>query len=173
TWPPHAEAKQPATAQAFLPLHGTCFPTDRSAPYAPLLDLLRSSQAKELLTTYTANLEPLARDLALLDLDLVPLPSGGPPPLEPEQEKQRLFVALTHFFTGVAAKQPVLLTVEDIHWSDETSLEFLHYLARHCTAHPLLILPTYRSDEAHLGLKHWLAQLDRERLTQENVLQDL
>src|SRR5260370_39520937 len=81
-----------------------------------------------------------------------------------------MFVALTHFFTGVAAKQPVLLTVEDIHWSDETTLEFLRSLARHCTAHPLLILVTYRSDEAHLGLKHWLAQLDRERLTPEIVL---
>ena len=168
-----AEAKTYATEQGFLLLQGNCFPTDRSSPYAPLLDLLRSSQAKELLTTYTANREPLARDLALLDLDLIPLPSGGPPPLEPEQEKRRLFVALTHFFTGVAAKQPVLLTVEDIHWSDETSLEFLHYLARHCTAHPLLILATYRSDEAHLGLRHWLAQLDRERLNQEIALQGL
>ena len=168
-----AEAKTYATEQGFLLLQGNCFPTDRSSPYAPLLDLLRSSQAREPLTTYTANREPLTRDLALLDLDLVPLPSGGLPPLEPEQEKRRLFVALTHFFTGVAAKQPVLLTIEDIHWSDETSLEFLYYLARHCTGHPVLILATYRSDEAHPGLKHWLAQLDRERLTQEIVLQGL
>ena len=61
-----AEAKTYATEQGFLLLQGNCFPTDRSSPYAPLLDLLRSSQARELLTTYTANLEPLARDLALL-----------------------------------------------------------------------------------------------------------
>src|ERR1700687_4913940 len=69
-----AEAKTYATEQGFLLLQGNCFPTDRSSPYAPLLDLLRSSQAKELLTSYIANREPLARDLALLDLDLVPLP---------------------------------------------------------------------------------------------------
>src|SRR5260370_31790596 len=162
-----AETKTYATEQGFLLLQGNCFPTDRSSPYAPLLDLLRSSQAREPLTTYTANLEPLARDLALLEIGLVPLPAGGSPPLKPEQEKRRLFVALTHFFTGIAAKQPVLLTVEDIHWSDETSLEFLHCLARPCTAHSLLILAVYRSDEAHLGLKHWLAQLDGERLNQE------
>jgi DNA-binding CsgD family transcriptional regulator len=170
-----AEAQMYAKEQGFLLLQGNCFPTDRSYPYAPILDLLRSSQAKELLATYTTGLEPLARDLALLHLDLVPLPSDMTllPPLEPEQEKRRLFVALTHFFADLTAKQPVLLIVEDIHWSDETSLEFLHYLARHCTALSLFILTTYRSDEVHTGLKHWLAQLDRARLNQEIVLQAL
>lgn len=167
-----AEVKTYAQAQGFLVLQGNCFPTDRSSPYAPVLDLLGSSQTKELLSLSTVNLEPLARELALLHPDLVPSSSGETQlrPLEPEQEKRRLFVALTHLFT---AKQPMLLTIEDIHWSDETSLEFLHSLARHCTTHPLLMLATYRSDEVHPSLKHWLAQLDRERFTQEMVLHRL
>lgn len=166
-----AEAQTYGKEQHFLLLQGNCFPTDRTYPYAPVLDLLRSSPAKELLTTYAANLETRARDLA--HLDIVPPPAATTPPLEPEQEKRRLFVALTHFFTDLAAQQPVLLTIEDIHWSDETSLEFLHYLARHCANLPLLILATYRSDEVHSSLKHWLAQLDRERLNQEIMLQGL
>jgi DNA-binding CsgD family transcriptional regulator len=170
-----AEVKTHASAQGFLLLQGNCFPTDRSSPYAPLLDLLGSSQTKELLSLSTVNQEPLARELALLHPDLVPLSSGETQlrPLEPEQEKRRLFVALTHFFTGFTAKQPILLTIEDIHWSDETSLEFLLYLARYCTTHPLLMLVTYRSDEVHPSLKHWLAQLDRERFNQEMVLHSL
>jgi tetratricopeptide (TPR) repeat protein len=57
--------------------------------------------------------------------------------------------------------------VEDLHWCDDISLEFLHYLARRCSAHPLLILLTYRSDEVLPSLRHFLAQLDRERLVQE------
>jgi DNA-binding CsgD family transcriptional regulator/tetratricopeptide (TPR) repeat protein len=64
----------------------------------------------------------------------------------------------------------VLLIIEDIHWSDDTSLEFLYALARRCPAHPLLILLTYRSDEVRPGLRHFLAQLDRERLAQERLL---
>ncbi|RIK40742.1 MAG: hypothetical protein DCC55_14180 [Chloroflexi bacterium] len=162
-------------AQGFLVLQGNCFPTDRSAPYAPLLDLLGSAQTKELLARFTANLEPLARELGLLYPGLVPLPSGETHlrPLEPEQEKRRLFVALIQFFTGLAAQQPVLLLVEDLHWSDETSLEFLHALARRCVAHPLLLVLTYRHDEIHPGLSHWLAHLDRERLAQEFVLTSL
>ncbi len=166
-----AEAKTYGQEQRFLLLQGNCFPTDRSYPYAPVSDLLRSSPAKELLTTYIANMDSRARDLARLDI--VPSPVTAAPPMAPEQEKRRLFVALTHFFTDLTTQQPVLLTIEDIHWSDETSLEFLHYLARHCVGHPLFILATYRSDEAHASLKHWLAQLDRERLNQEIILQRL
>src|SRR6266487_258752 len=58
-----AEAKMYAQEQHFLLLQGNCFPADRSYPYAPLLDLLRSSPAKELLTTYASNAESRARDL--------------------------------------------------------------------------------------------------------------
>jgi predicted ATPase len=91
-------------------------------------------------------------------------------PLDPEQDKRRLFATLTHFFIGLTTKQPVLLTVEDIHWSDDTSLEFFHLLARRCLAHPLLLVLTYRNDEIHPDLSHWLAQLDRAHLAHEIVL---
>src|SRR2546429_3691821 len=117
----------------------------------------------------------LASALSPLLLDLLPLPSDLPslPPLDSEHEKRRLFAALAHLFLRQATKQPALLIVEDLHWSDETSLDFLHYLARRCTASPLLVLLTYRSDEVHPGLSHFLAQLDRERLAQECALAPL
>src|SRR2546426_1368425 len=173
-----AEGKTYALAQGFRLLHGNCFPGDVSCPYAPLLDLLRSHFASQSRTEIATELKPFAREFAQLIPDLVPpLPDSAPTPpltpLEPEQEKRRLFEALTRWFTGLATKQPVLLIIEDVHWSDETSLEFLHYLARRCTASPLLVLLTYRSDEVHPGLSHFLAQLDRERLAQECALAPL
>jgi hypothetical protein len=58
-----AEAKAYAEEQGFLLLLGNCFPTDRSYPYAPILDLLQSSHAKELLATYITNLELHASEL--------------------------------------------------------------------------------------------------------------
>src|SRR5438309_8953824 len=117
----------------------------------------------------------LASALSPLLLDLLPLPSDLPslPTLDSEHEKRRLFAALAHLFLRQATKQPALLIVEDLHWSDETSLDFLHYLARRCPASPLLVLHTYRSDEVYPGLSHFLAQLDRERLAQECALAPL
>lgn len=61
----------------------------------------------------------------------------------------------------------MLLVIEDVHWSDDTSLEFLHFLVRHSRSHPLLLVLTYRSDELHPALMHFLSALNRERLTVE------
>jgi predicted ATPase/DNA-binding NarL/FixJ family response regulator len=170
-----AEGKRQASEQGFLVLQGNCFPPDHSSPYAPLLDLLSSSHAQELLSHSTANLEPLARELAWLFPSLLDQAqnSASSQALEPEQQKRRLFVALARFFKDLASKQPVILLVEDIHWSDETSLEFFHHLARSSVAHPLLIVLTYRNDEIHTALRTWLAQLDREHLAQEVALPPL
>jgi DNA-binding CsgD family transcriptional regulator/Flp pilus assembly protein TadD len=169
------ELKTEAFAQGFQVLQGNCFPEDRSCPYAPLLDLLRSI----FLTSSTAQVEalvgPFAREFAPLLPDVVhtlpnlhilpPLPA-----LDPEQEKRRLFAALTHFFLNQAAQQPLLLVVEDLHWSDDTSLEFLQHLVRRCASQTLLVLLTYRSDEVGPPLSHWLAELDRQHLGQEIAL---
>lgn len=170
-----AEVKTQAQAQGFLALQGACFPTDHSAPYAPLLDLFGAAQAKELFALASTRLSPLARELVFLSSEFFPLASDETrsQPLEPEEQKRRLFIALSQFFTGLADTQPVLLTVEDLHWSDETSLEFLHHLARRGVHAPLLLLLTYRHDETGPGLSHWLAQLDREHLAQELVLAPL
>jgi DNA-binding CsgD family transcriptional regulator len=170
-----AEAKTYATAQGFLLLQGQCFPTDRSCPYAPLLDLLRSHFATSSREHVVAEMGSLASALSPLLPDLLPLLSDLPPlpALEPEHEKRRLFAALAQLFLRPTTTHPALLIVEDLHWSDETSLEFLHYLARRCADRSLLVLLTYRSDEVHPSLGHFLAQLDRERLAQEFALAPL
>ena len=64
----------------------------------------------------------------------------------------------------------MLLIVEDLHWADNSSLEFLLYLSRRCTNQPILMIFTYRDDEVHANLRHWLAQLEREHLIQELAL---
>jgi DNA-binding CsgD family transcriptional regulator/tetratricopeptide (TPR) repeat protein len=164
-----AEAKAYAATKGFHVFQGNCFQTDVSYPYAPLLDLVRSSAANQLAAIIDSGLAPFARELYQLLPDVLPVPPDQTPlaPSDPEQEKHRLFTALAHFFTSQANEQPVLLVIEDIHWSDDTSLEFLLYPIRRCPAHSLLILLTYRSDEVQPGLQHFLAQLDRERLAQE------
>jgi DNA-binding CsgD family transcriptional regulator len=166
------DVQRDALALGFLLYQGVCFPTDCSCPYAPWVDLLRPLLAD---TPLPAVLEPLAVAWLPLFPDLL---AGGatrtlPPPLSPAQEQRRLFATLARFLTTQAASQPVLVILEDLHWSDEGSLECLHYLARRCAAAPLLLLLTYRREEVHPGLSHLLAHLDRERLAQEYALAHL
>jgi len=159
-----AEAKAYAEAQDFFLLQGNCFQMDSSYPYAPLLDLLRASAVP------TADApDPIVLEFARLLPELAPDLSGplpAPQP-DPEQEKRRLFAALTRFFKERASQRPVLLVIEDLHWCDDVSLEFLQPLARSCATQPLLLLMTYRSDEVQPSLQRCLAQLDRTRLSQE------
>ena len=168
-----AEVKTYATTQGFLLLQGNCFPTDLTYPYAPLLDLLRSLFASHPAAALATELERLAHDIFPLLPELVPDQTAPPLPLEPEQEKRRLFAVLATFFIHLSASFPLLLILEDVHWSDSTSLDFLHYVARRTVSHPILLLVTYRQDEMRSELRSWLAQLNRERLAQEIQLSPL
>jgi DNA-binding CsgD family transcriptional regulator/tetratricopeptide (TPR) repeat protein len=156
-----------------LVLQGRCFEPDRSLPYAPLLDLLRSHLASHSPDDIAALLGPTAPELARLLPEFATfLPQLAPGSnLDSEQEKRRLFQSLLDFFTRLSATQPLILSIEDIHWSDDNSLEFLLYLARR--AHRILLLLTYRSEEEHGAVRSLLASLDRERLAVELTLTPL
>ena len=80
-----AEAKTDATAQGFLLLQSQCFPTDRSCPCAPLLELLRSHFATSSPEQVATEMGSLAPALSPLLPDLLPRPSDLPPlpPLAP------------------------------------------------------------------------------------------
>jgi tetratricopeptide (TPR) repeat protein len=162
-----SELKALALVQGFLVVQGTCFPRDLNYPYAPLLDLLRSLVASNQAATPIADLETLAHDISPLLPELVPDQTTTNPRLEPEEERHRLFAILATFFLHLSNQAPLLLIIEDVHWSDDTSLDFLHYLMRHSASQPLLLLVTYRHEEMQPELSNWLAQLDRERLTHE------
>ena len=167
-----AETRAVAQAEGFLVLEGSCFPTDRSCPYGPLLDLLRSLLATDARARITASLGPLAAAFIPLFPELLPSLEAVPPlpPLDAEQEKRRLFACLAQVLTSQSDASPLLVVLEDLHWSDDTSLEFLHYLARRCASHPLLLVLTYRSEDTHPGLQRLVAQFDRERVALEYVL---
>ncbi len=170
-----AELQRSAEALGFQLLGGQCFPTDRSCPYAPLLDLLRtflvtlsSAQIATALGSSARTLFPLLPEQVQHLPEIVSLPPV--PSLDPEQEKRHVFATLADVFTKQASSRPVLLVVEDIHWSDESTLEFLLFFARKTVASRLLVLLTYRGDEVGQPLRFLLAQLDRERLRQEITL---
>ncbi len=171
------EVKTSAAQQGFLLLQGNCFQTDSSFPYAPLRDLLRtyltsSVEVANDLEPYVHDLSKLLPDLPLLLPQFVSLPFQEET-ADPEQEKRRIFTTLTHFFMHQAARQPVICVIEDLHWCDDTTLEFLFSLIRRCSQQPFLFLFTYRSDEIQPALRHFLVQLNRERLAGEFPLSHL
>jgi tetratricopeptide (TPR) repeat protein len=94
------------------------------------------------------------------------------PPISPERGRDRLFEAVSQFVTNISKEAPLLVVLDDLQWTDQTSLLLLHYLARGVYREPLLILGAYRDsdvDEKH-PLTPVLTELNRERLLQSAQL---
>ena len=172
------ELRRFAETQDFQFLGGQSFPTDRTSPYGPLLDLLGTFLAPLSPSQIATALGSSARALVpLLPEQVQHLPelaSLSPlSHLDPEQEQRRLFAALADVFLRATSTQPLLLVIEDLHWSDESTLEFLHFFARKTAGHRLLVVLTYRNEEMPLPLRSLLAQFDRERQRHEMILEPL
>ena len=75
-------------SRGFLVLQGNCFQRDRTSPYAPVVDLMRSFLATQPRDIREAHLQPFAQELFPLFPDLVTAPSPLVmlPPSGPEQE---------------------------------------------------------------------------------------
>jgi predicted ATPase len=104
-----------------------------------LIDALRTFLALQLPTAVTERLGVVAVELVKLlpELALTMSTLRPAPALDPEAEKHRLFEALLYFLAQLTHGQPplpLLLILEDLHWCDETSLDFLHLLARRISA---------------------------------------
>src|SRR5712691_3206878 len=92
----------------------------------------------------------------LLPADYAPLP------LSPEQQKQQTLHALLTILVRIATQQPVLFVMEDLHWVDPTTLEFLSLLVDQGPTARILALCTFRP---HFG-PPWTG---RSHLTQVTV----
>src|SRR5499427_4334040 len=55
---------------------------------------------------------------------------------------------LFHKIRGLLSESPMLLVLEDVHWADEATLDILRFLGRRLAGAELMILATFRSEEA-------------------------
>ena len=81
---------------------------------------------------------------ALLSLPLIP--DYAPLTVSPEQQKQQTLQALVTILLRIAAQQPVLFVMEDLHWVDPSTLEFLSLLVDQGPTARILALFTLRPD---------------------------
>lgn len=166
------EVESHAHARGFRVLQGVTLESDRTLPYAPFIAAVRSGFRG-------IDRDRLGRVLAQTGPDLAQLfPELGRaslPDAVSVLEQHRLAVAFHGLFTAFAREAPILVVLEDLHWSDEASLDLLQYLARELRDSRAVLLATYRSDEVYRRhpFLRTLANLQRERLTAEIALRRL
>lgn len=79
----------------------------------------------------------------------IPIGDRHPAPeVTPEQKKAKTFQALVAQLEGLAAKQPVLMTAEDTHWFDPTSLELFDLVVDRIERLAVLLVVAFRPEFA-------------------------
>ncbi len=156
------EFESRARARGARALLGQCLELGGAQiPYAPLVAALRpiargaGDEAASL---------PAATRNALAEL----LPElGGTGSGHTEEEGRarqgRLFEAMLTLLARLGRSGPVLLAIEDLHWADGSTRDFITFLVRSAREEPLCLVVTYRSDELHRRhpLRPLLAELER------------
>jgi tetratricopeptide (TPR) repeat protein len=69
--------------------------------------------------------------------------------LDSDQARFRLFDALATLLATAAERQPLVVVLDDLHWSDASSLLALEFVSRALPDVPLLAIAAYRHAEAH------------------------
>src|SRR5206468_1989640 len=76
----------------------------------------------------------------------LPLPENRYPPLNvsPQRQRQMTLETIVAIFLELAERQPVLFILEDLHWTDPTSLELLNLVLDQTPTASMLVLLTCR-----------------------------
>jgi len=80
---------------------------------------------------------------------LLSIPTGERyrlPETTPQKQKEKTLAALVAQLTGLAARQPVLVIYEDVHWLDPSTRELLDLAVTRAERQPVLLLITYRPE---------------------------
>ncbi len=153
--------------QGFTAARARCYAAEGRLSLAPAMEWLRSPALRSHLTTLSKIwLAEVGRLLPELLTDYPDLPR--PEPINEYGQRQHFFEALVR--AVLTAPRPTLLWIDDLHWCDPVSLEWLHFLLRYQPNSSLLVLGTARSEESPPD--HPLVALARQ-LRSENKLNSI
>ncbi|MBI4963824.1 MAG: AAA family ATPase [Desulfomonile tiedjei] len=145
----------------FTYFEGRCLHYGGSMPYLPILDVTRSfigvkegeqehvirQKLKERILGLDENLAhiiPPCQELLSLKADDEEFAK-----LEPKQKREKTFEAIRDLLIRGSQDRPLVLVVEDLHWIDKTTEEFLTYMIGWLPRTRILLLLLYRPEYTH------------------------
>ncbi len=154
-WSDRARACGAVVLRGWCVEHG-----DDVMPLAPIADILRDVAVLAALDQ-DDDLGPEVADLSRLvpvfDRDAGQLRGQSSPSMA------TLSDGVLRVLYGLSAHRPLVVVLEDLHWSDASTRQLLMFLAPRITHHRVALIATYRTDELHRRhpLRPFLANLRR------------
>jgi DNA-binding CsgD family transcriptional regulator len=153
-----------AAAGRPAPAWGACLPLAEKLPLLPVaevLDALGRLDGGARLDRALAAAAPYARaETARLLPRLQPAgaPAGG---RAREWQRERLFSGVAEVLAAAGGPAGLVMVIEDVHWADSATLDFLTFLAAAGRGDAVTVVATCRSDETPLEpqVARWLAHM--------------
>src|SRR6266496_3466483 len=152
----------------------------------PLVDLFQRILRFEAYETPDAKLKKLEHALSQYRLPVeesvplfapllsVPIPENYYPPLNlsPQRQRQKTLETLVAILQELAEQQPILFIVEDLHWTDPTTLELLHLVIEQVPTTSILTVLTCRPHfQPSWSHRSYLSEVTVHRLSQPQMEQ--
>src|ERR1700689_1307654 len=136
---------------------GACYDGEWQAPYGAfaeaVIDCSRRLQPAEFSAALGKYGPIMARIALALNETLGDVQE--PPPLDKEEERVRLFDAVSQFLIAISRQAPLVVILDDLHWADGGTAAMLSHVAHFAPANPILLIGAYR--DAEVDRRHPLA----------------
>ncbi len=137
-------------------LAGHCVGYGQGTPYLPILEILRTNfqiedgdnplQIQEKLRQGVHQLDPALEGIlpSLRELLTVSGEDEALKHLSPKEKRQKTFEAMRALTVTGSQRRPHVVVLEDLHWIDQSSEDYLVFLIESLAGMPLLLLTTHR-----------------------------
>ncbi|MEA2328052.1 MAG: hypothetical protein QOE68_3011, partial [Thermoanaerobaculia bacterium] len=92
----------------------------------------------------------------------------------PLEQKRFMLEVMVQLLIDLSLEKPLLLVMEDLHWSDPSTIEFLNLLIEQVVTLPILVLltsrPEYNLPAQWMG-REYVSQISIEKLGRDDVMQ--
>ncbi|HVN84546.1 MAG TPA: adenylate/guanylate cyclase domain-containing protein, partial [Candidatus Binatia bacterium] len=158
-------------------LVGRCISFGRGIPFLPIIDAVKSAFGIEEADTDTDIIDKIELGLTALDAQmlaaapylraLLAVDPGAPEVAAMDAGARRFatFAALKQLLLALARRQPLVVLIEDLHWLDPASEEFLTYIVDSVATARILIVCTHRPGyQSPLGDRSYFQRLSVQPL---------
>jgi class 3 adenylate cyclase/tetratricopeptide (TPR) repeat protein len=176
------ELKGRLAARGVTWLEGRCVSFGRAMPLLPVVDVLKDGLGIEESDGEAAIVAKVQRTLATLGIAaaaaephlraLLAVDPGDPAfaAMTPSARRFALFDALKRVTLASAAERPLVVLIEDLHWLDQASEEWLCYVADAIVSARVLLLCSYRPGyRPPFGERSWVTRLALQPLSPEQT----
>jgi DNA-binding CsgD family transcriptional regulator len=159
-------------AEGVSVLTASCLPLTEAAPLLPIADILRTAFGVDGGAWLNTALERCPAYVLATLAPLVPELSSSSSSSSAREDgdglwRQRLFSAVRLLLAQLAELRPLALVLEDVHWSDSSTLDLLDHLLHAGDGPPTTLVLTWRSDADSISAatSGWFARAVRSTRT--------